>query len=125
MEIENIDESNFLIYATKNYEPSQVFGVAELNQELGRFVWIKKLLMRYSRGEEINIRLLTNHFVVLGNIFNAYALNRMLFFYMNEEIWPQLYAILDFLNLINSNIPEADMSTLSRDEELYQKLKEM
>lgn len=126
MEIDYLDEDNFLVYAVKQYEPSQVFGVAELNQELQRFVWIKKLLRRYNRDtEDVNLRLMVNHFVILGNIFNAYALNRMLFFYSDHYTWPQVYSILKFLNMINSNIPELESQEVEEDLELTKKLQEI
>ena len=49
-------------------------------------------------GKELRERLILNHIIVLGNLFGVEATTRMLFFKIEENLWPQVKAFLVFLN---------------------------
>jgi len=53
-------------------------------------------LRRYRNGEELKIHLLLNHFIILYNIFNE-ATTPMLFFKIEEELWPTIKSFIIFL----------------------------
>lgn len=125
MKFDLITDDNFLLYATKNYESTRCFGVAELNQDLERFVHIKRLLRKYNRNKKTNLRLLVNHIIVINNLFGPYPTNRMLFFYVDEYTYPQLASVLYFLSILQESIPEVKMSEIEIDEDLYKQLEEL
>jgi len=58
------------------------------------------LLGRYRSTGEIKERLLINHLVVFYNVFGVDAATHMLFFKIQEDLWPELKTFLVFLNLM-------------------------
>ena len=97
---DELTSENFLIYATKKYDRTTSFGLSELNSDLERFMAIKRALRKYKRNKDVNVRLLLNHFVILNNLFGPFSLNRMLFFYVDNENILQVITILEFLNIL-------------------------
>lgn len=125
MKFDKLTDDNFILYATRTYESTQCFGVSELNQDLERLIYIKRLLRNYHREKAINLRLLLNHIIVINNLFGPYPSNRLLFFYSDEYTYPQLAAVLAFLGILQEIIPEVNISEIEIDEDLYKQLKEL
>ena len=96
-EFEELNDDNFLIYAIKNYQNPSCTGMAELEDDLKRFKYIKRLLNRYIENGEPNERLIINHIILLYNVFGQ-ATTRMLFFKLEEKYWSDLKTFLVFLN---------------------------
>lgn len=103
-----LTKHNFLLYAAKHYNNPQCMGTIEFNSDMKRFMYIKRLLKKYQRGQDIDNRLLINHLVILNNIFEIRPLNRMLFFYCDEDTHAIILSILNFLNIISHGIPEVN-----------------
>lgn len=128
---DELNSDNFLIYATKKYNSTAAFGLSELNDDLERFMSIKRMMRKYKRDKEINVRLLVNHFVILNNLFGPLALNRMLFYYIDDCNAPQVMTVLDFLNILYPDhyklpeVPCQDSPPLENDEELISILKDL
>ena len=78
-----LDEKSFLIYAARNYDMKKAASVDEFNDDLKRFQYLKRLLKRYDEDDELRIRLILNHVIVLYNCFGAHTTN-MLFFKLKE-----------------------------------------
>ena len=76
---ERLNESNFLLYAMKHYDNPQCQLIEEFEEDLKKFLYLKKLLARYSRDNELKERLILNHIIILYNLFNDAATN-MLFY---------------------------------------------
>lgn len=92
-----LNDDNFLIFAIKNYRNPSCTGMAELEDDLKRFKYLKRLLNRYTKTGEANERLVINHLVLLYNVFGN-ATTEMLFFKLEEKYWSNLKTFLVFLN---------------------------
>lgn len=79
MHIEQLDETNFLLYAAKHYDNPHCFDTLEFYEDLNRFKYIKRLFNRYEESGELKERLIINHLTVLYNVFGGEATTRMLF----------------------------------------------
>jgi hypothetical protein len=94
----DLTEENFTLYAIKHYDNPACKGIAEFNDDLKRFRYLKRLFNKYIAGKDLKERLILNHLVVIYNLFGAEAATKMLFFKVEKEFWPQLKTFLVFLN---------------------------
>lgn len=92
-----LNEDNFLLFAIKHYENPQAVTREDFDKDLNHFKYIKRLLKRYKHTGELKSHLLINHFILLYNIFGN-AATPMLFFKLDEDMWPSLKSFLIFLN---------------------------
>ena len=92
-----LNDDNFLIFAIKNYQNPSCTGMAELEDDLKRFKYLKRLLNRYEKTGEPNERLIINHLILLYNVFGR-ATTEMLFYKLEEKYWSNLKTYLVFLN---------------------------
>ena len=92
-----LNDDNFLIFAIKHYQNPSCTGMAELEDDLKRFKYLKRLFNRYDKTGEPNERLIINHLVLLYNVFGK-ATTEMLFFKLEEQYWSNLKTFLVFLN---------------------------
>lgn len=83
---EPLSEVNFLLYAAKNYDNPNCYDTLEFYEDLNRFKYIKKLLMRYQETGELKERLIINHLTILYNVFGAEAATRMLFVKLENQL---------------------------------------
>lgn len=82
--IEQLTESNFLLYAAKHYDNPQCMDMEEFQDDLKRINYIKKLLNKYKTTGELKERLILNHITVLYNCFGPEHTARMLLFKLNN-----------------------------------------
>ncbi len=94
---ENLNDDNFLIFAIKNYNNPGCEGMSDLEDDLKRFKYVKRLLNRYEKTGVPNERLVINHLIVLYNVFGP-AATKMLFYKLEEKYWINLKTYLVFLN---------------------------
>jgi len=92
-----LNDDNFLIFAIKHYRNSSCTGMAELEDDLKRFKYLKRLFNRYEKTGDPNDRLIINHLTLLYNVFGN-ATTEMLFFKLEEKYWTNLKTYLVFLN---------------------------
>ena len=92
-----LNDDNFLIFAIKNYQNSSCTGMAELEDDIKRFKYLKRLFNRYEKTGEPNERLIINHLILLYNVFGN-ATTEMLFFKLEEKYWTNLKTYLVYLN---------------------------
>jgi len=92
-----LNEDNFLVYAIKHYYNPGSMGMSDLEEDLKRIKYIKRLLNRYKKSGEASERLILNHLVVLYNVFDEAATD-MLFYKLEEEYWPELKTYLVYLH---------------------------
>jgi hypothetical protein len=85
MKLDNLDSSNFLLYAAKHYDNPQCFDTKDFYDDLKRFKYLKRLFNRYKETGELKERLIINHLQVLYNLFGAEATTRMLFFSLKKH----------------------------------------
>jgi len=79
MNIEKLDETNFLLYAAKHYDNPHCYDTLEFYDDLNRFKYIKRLFNRYEETGELKDRLIINHLTVIYNVFGVEPGTRMLF----------------------------------------------
>ncbi len=85
MKFDNLDSSNFLLYAAKHYDNPQCFDTKDFYDDLKRFKYLKRLFNRYKETGELKERLIINHLQVLYNLFGTEATTRMLFFSLKKH----------------------------------------
>jgi hypothetical protein len=100
-----INENNFLLIAMHHYDNSQCTSIAEFEEDLKRFGYLKKLFSRYKDNNDLKERLILNHIIVLHNLFGIVTIE-MLFFKMDEDYWDVLATFLVYLELMPDEIPE-------------------
>lgn len=109
-------ESNFMLFASKNYANPICLDVKEFHSDLRKIRYIHRLLLRYSVTGEIKERLLLNHLILFYNVFDVDAATKILFFKIPKKHWPQLKTFLVYLNYMPSfinNIEEKPISASS------------
>ena len=86
---EKLNEGNFLVYAMHHYDNPQCHSLQEFEEDIKKFLYLKKLLSRYKNSDELRERLILNHIIVLYNIFGD-AATRMLFHKIDKSCWDVL-----------------------------------
>ena len=104
MRFDELNEDNFLLFAIKNYENPQALTKEDFDRDVNYFKYIKRLLKKYRSSGELKSHLLLNHFIFIYNIFGN-AATPMLFYKIEEELWPYLKSFLIFLNRLPENQP--------------------
>lgn len=102
---ERLTNENFIQYAMRHYDNNQCATIAEFEEDLKRFLYLKKLFSRYRVNGELRERLILNHIIVLYNIFGN-ACTNMLFFKIDEESWGQLVTFLVYLERMPEELPQ-------------------
>ena len=97
MDFTVLTEQNFTMYAVKHYDNPHCEGEDEFNQDMCRFVSLKRLLLKYVRNGDLKERLIINHLIVLYNLFGQEAATRMLFYKLPNDTYPALKTFLVFL----------------------------
>jgi hypothetical protein len=105
---EKLNESNFLIYAMHHYDNTQCYSLIEFEDDLKKFLYLKKLISRYKNNADLKERLILNHIIVLYNLFGE-ATTKMLFYKVDEDCWDILVTFLVYLNRMPETIPEYDL----------------
>lgn len=123
---EKLNENNFLLYAMHHYDNPQCHSVQEFEEDIKRFLYLKKLISRYKNKGELRERLILNHIIVLYNIFGDSA-TRMLFYKIDESCWDILVTFLVYLNRMPDSIAEfnIDLSDIKLDESLITLLRKI
>ena len=104
-----LNEDNFLLYAMHHYDNIQCHSIEEFEEDLRKFLYLKKLFSRYKNNSELRERLILNHIIVLYNIFGD-AATEMLFFRL-REYESELATFLVYLN----RLPEDKVSSIPID----------
>ena len=102
---ETLNETNFLVFAMHHYDNPQCHNITEFEDDIKKFIYLKKLIYRYKNTGELRERLIINHIIVLYNIFGE-AATKMLFYKIEQPLWPELVTFLVFLNRMPEEIPE-------------------
>ena len=97
MKQNELNDDNFMIFAIKHYRNPSCTGMDELEDDLKRFKYLKRLFNRYEKTGEPNERLIINHLVLLYNVFGKWT-TEMLFYKLEEKYWINLKTFLVYLN---------------------------
>jgi hypothetical protein len=118
-----LTEENFVMFAIKHYDNPGCRGVKDLENDLKRIRYVKRLLRRYAKSKTISdehLHFMVNHIVILHNLF-GFAMMPMLFFKIEQKFWPQLKTFLVFLNLL----PENEYTEIPLDPTIIAKLRKV
>ena len=88
-----------------------------------RIRYIKRLLKRYKNTGELKVHLILNHLIILFNVFDDAAVP-LLFYNLEEDLWPSIKSFLTFLNRI-PEYPKTDISGIPVDYECLQELQSL
>jgi len=97
MRFDELNESNYIMFAMKHYENPQAVTQEDFYDDMKRFKWIKRLLNKYKNTKEMNVPLLLNHFIILYNIFGD-AATPLLFYRIDSELWNILKTFIVYLD---------------------------
>lgn len=100
---DDLNNSNFLLYAAKFYDNPQCFDTKEFYDDLKRFKYLKRLFNRYRETGELKERLIINHLQILYNLFGAIPTTRMLFLMLKKH-HDLLKPFLIFLNYMPDTV---------------------
>lgn len=99
-----LDENNFLKVATSNYDNPACVSTEEIEDDLKRFLYVRKLINRYKKDNELRERLILNHVIIIYNLWEKLATD-MLFFKIDEQDWDVLASVLIYLGRLPEFIP--------------------
>jgi hypothetical protein len=88
-----------------HYDNPQCHSLQEFEEDIKKFLYLKKLLSRYKNYDELRERLILNHIIVLYNIFGDSA-TRMLFHKIDKSCWDVLVTFLVYLDRMPAELPE-------------------
>jgi len=97
--MKTLTKDTFLLYAAKHYQNPHCTSIADFEQDCKRFVIARTLMRNYYKREKIPIRLLLNHVVICTNTFGNEPAVNLFLYYCEDELWPCLVAIFDYLNI--------------------------
>ena len=123
MRFTELNESNYLLFAIKFYDNPQSVTREDFESDLKRIRYVKRLLKRYKNNAELKVHLILNHLIILFNVFNE-ATVPLLFYNLDEELWPAIKSFLIFLNRV-SEYPKTKVNEIEADEYCLQQLKEL
>jgi hypothetical protein len=114
MRFDELNESNYLLFAIKFYNNPQAVTKEDFDEDLKRIRYIKKLLRKYKKDGILKSHLLLNHLTVLFNVFDDAAVP-LLFYNLEKDLWPSLKSFLIFLNRI-PEYPKTRLNEVDEDE---------
>ena len=89
MKFDELNESNYMLFAIKFYDNPQSVTKEDFEDDLKRIKYIKRLLKRYQNNGELKVHLILNHLTVLFNVFHEAAVP-ILFYNLEKELWPSI-----------------------------------
>ena len=120
MRFDELNESNYMLFAIKFYDNPQAVTKEDFEDDLKRIKYIKRLLKRYKNTGELKVHLILNHLTVLFNVFDDAAV-ALLFYNLEEDLWPIVKSFLVFLNRI-PEYPKTKVDTIDVDQDCLDQL---
>jgi len=123
--VDELNEDNFLLFAMKMYDNPQFTGVEEFYEDLHRIKYIKRLLRRYEKTGELRERLILNHIIILANVFSPSFCSKMLFYKLEEDLYPSLKTFLIYLEYLPDDVGDIDLDLIPLEDEIVERLREI
>lgn len=125
MIVDKLTEDNFLLFAMHHYDNSCP-SMEEFEDDMKRFLYLKKLLTRYRINGDLRERLILNHIIILYNLFDK-AATRMLFYKIDEQNWNTLITFLVYLERMPDKVSEFDLvlADIELDKEIIKVLRNL
>ena len=97
--INNLNDENWLYFLVANYKTPTLVK-SEVDEDVKRIKYIKRLLRKYKHTGVLKERLILNHIIILSNVFGVEATTRILFLKVDREDYDVLKTFLLFLNYL-------------------------
>ena len=123
MRFDELNESNYLLFAIKFYDNPQSVTRDDFESDLKRIRYVKRLLKRYKNSGELKVHLILNHLIILFNVFND-ATVPLLFYNLEEDLWPSIKSFLVFLNRV-PDYPQTVVNSIEPDYNCLEELKSL
>ena len=123
MRFDELNENNYILFAIKYYENPQSVTMEDFESDLKRIRYVKRLLKRYKNTGELKTHLILNHLIILFNVFNDAAVP-LLFYNLEEELWPSIKSFLLFLNRL-TEYPKTQIHEIIEDSECLSQLQKI
>jgi hypothetical protein len=120
MRFDELNESNYLLFAIKFYNNPQSVTREDFESDLKRIRYVKRLLKRYKNNGELKIHLILNHLIILFNVFDD-ATIPLLFYNLEKDLWPYIKSFLIFLNRI-PEFPKSNLDSIEEDKNCLDQL---
>tara|TARA_X000001388_G_C2227387_1_gene121634 strand:+ start:177 stop:560 length:384 start_codon:yes stop_codon:yes gene_type:complete len=127
MYFKKLTEENYQIYAMQHYDNQECNSVEDFYEDINRIKYVKRLFRRYVKKDELRERLIINHIVSLSNVFGVEPATRLLFFKIENELWPVLKTFLVLLSYMPERLkdPEVISSDIPLDERIVNTLRKI
>ena len=125
MDFSSLNETNFIMFAMKNYENPTCTGMDEFYEDLNRVKYIKRLFRKYEKSEILRERLILNHLIILGNVFGPLTCCRIMFYKTEKELHEYLKTFLVYLNYLPKQLEDVDLDSISLDQNIVEKLRSL
>ena len=116
-----ITKDNWLLYAQHNYDNPTLSKEEEFYDDIKRFKYLKRLFRRYKLSNEIKVRLVVNHVIVLQNVFGVEAACVLLLYKIDDQYWSILKTVLDHLGYLYPH----ELNNIEIDDNIKRLLEEM
>ena len=97
---DNLNESNYLLYAAKHYDNPHCTGLDDFLDDLKSIKYLKRLFNRFLNNKNLKEHLIINHLILLYNVFGVECATRILFLKMDESHYPILKPFLIKMNYL-------------------------
>lgn len=122
--MQKLDSDNFILYAMKMYSGTSS-GLEDFYEDVNRIKYIKRLLLKYKKYNDLKERLILNHIIILQNVFGAEACSRILFHKLHRDLHSYLKSFLEYLQYLPKYIPEVDLNKINTDHRIDKILREL
>ena len=95
-----ITKDNWLLFAQHHYDNPTLQKEQEFYDDIKRFKYLKRLFRKYKVTENIKIRLVLNHVIVLANVFGVEAACILLLYKVEKIYWSYLKSVLVYLDYL-------------------------
>ena len=115
-----ITKDNWLLYAQHHYDNPTLQKEQEFYDDIKRFKYLKRLFRKYKTSNNIKIRLVLNHVIVLSNVFGVEAACTLLLFKVEKIYWSYLKSVLVYLDYLYPH----ELNNIETDKNIDELLKE-
>jgi hypothetical protein len=114
MRFDELNDSNYMLFAIKFYNNPQAVTKDDFEDDLKRIRYVKKLLKKYKKDGILKAHLILNHLILLFNVFDDAAVP-LLFYNLEQDLWPALKSFLLFLNRL-PEYPKSQIDDIEKDQ---------
>ena len=115
-----ITKDNWLLFAQHHYDNPTLQKEQEFYDDIKRFKYLKRLFRKYKTTNNIKIRLVLNHVIVLSNVFGVEAACILLLYKVEKMYWSYLKSVLVYLDYLYPH----ELNDVKTDKNIDELLKE-